>query len=65
MKGLTEVDNYIIDDWLNEYWLSTSNDDYRFAYLGGDSTFTPLHADVYRYIKRADCIQSHKLMLVC
>ncbi|KAI9482804.1 MAG: hypothetical protein EXX96DRAFT_478609 [Benjaminiella poitrasii] len=37
------------DDWLNEYWLQErDDDDYRFVYLGGDSTFTPLHEDVYR-----------------
>lgn len=33
---------------MNEYWLEKGDDDYRFVYLGGDSTFTPLHADVYR-----------------
>ncbi|KAL9537694.1 hypothetical protein MBANPS3_011546 [Mucor bainieri] len=37
------------DDWLNEYWLQQKgDDDYRFAYFGGHTTFTPLHADVYR-----------------
>ncbi|KAI9253249.1 hypothetical protein EDC94DRAFT_567180 [Helicostylum pulchrum] len=36
------------DDWLNEYWTQTGNDDYKFTYMGGDTTFTPLHADVYR-----------------
>lgn len=40
---------YKLDDWLNEYWLQQKgDDDYRFAYLGGHTTFTPLHADVYR-----------------
>ena len=33
---------------MNEYWLQENNDDYRFVYMGGDGTFTPLHADVYR-----------------
>lgn len=39
------------DDWMNEYWptRNTENpDDYRFVYMGGDKTFTPFHADVYR-----------------
>ncbi|CEP08308.1 hypothetical protein [Parasitella parasitica] len=37
------------DDWLNEYWpQQKEQDDYRFAYFGGHTTFTPLHADVYR-----------------
>ncbi|KAI8347679.1 hypothetical protein BD560DRAFT_338441 [Blakeslea trispora] len=36
------------DDWLNEYYLEKSDDDYRFTYLGGHGTFTPFHADVYR-----------------
>ncbi|KAG2214205.1 hypothetical protein INT46_010440 [Mucor plumbeus] len=43
------VPNLFEDDWLNEYWLQQKgDDDYRFAYLGGHTTFTPLHADVYR-----------------
>lgn len=37
-----------IDDWLNEYWNQEGNDDYKFSYMGGHTTFTPLHADVYR-----------------
>lgn len=38
-----------IDDWMNEYWPTREDkDDYQFVYIGGDSTFTPLHADVYR-----------------
>lgn len=36
------------DDWLNEYWNKEGNDDYKFSYMGGHTTFTPLHADVYR-----------------
>ncbi|KAI8142969.1 hypothetical protein BJV82DRAFT_612937 [Fennellomyces sp. T-0311] len=36
------------DDWMNEYWLKDNKDDYRFVYMGGDGTFTPLHADVFR-----------------
>ncbi|KAI9314843.1 hypothetical protein BX666DRAFT_1964004 [Dichotomocladium elegans] len=37
------------DDWLNEYWSTRDDkDDYRFVYIGGDATFTPIHADVYR-----------------
>lgn len=38
---------YLLDDWLNEYW-KTKDDDYKFSYMGGHTTFTPLHADVYR-----------------
>lgn len=40
-----------VDDWMNEYWPTREDkDDYQFVYIGGDGTFTPLHADVYRYI---------------
>ncbi|KAI8885983.1 Clavaminate synthase-like protein [Backusella circina FSU 941] len=53
VKALPEEKVYTVpdvfkDDWLNEYWLSKSDDDYKFSYMGGDTTFTPLHADVYR-----------------
>lgn len=37
-----------VDDWMNEYWQKETEDDYRFTYMGGDGTFTPFHADVYR-----------------
>ncbi|KAF9948877.1 JmjC domain-containing protein 4 [Mortierella alpina] len=38
------------DDWMNEFWTRRADmdDDYRFVYCGGDGTFTPFHADVYR-----------------
>ncbi|KAF9939903.1 JmjC domain-containing protein 4 [Mortierella alpina] len=38
------------DDWMNEFWTRREDmdDDYRFMYCGGDGTFTPFHADVYR-----------------
>jgi hypothetical protein len=39
---------YFLDDWMNEYWQKETKDDYRFTYMGGDGTFTPFHADVYR-----------------
>lgn len=35
---------------MNEYWLQEQEDDYRFIYMGGHGTFTPFHADVYRYV---------------
>ncbi|RCH89735.1 hypothetical protein CU097_003477 [Rhizopus azygosporus] len=47
-EGAYEVPKVFKDDWLNEYWINHSEDDYRFSYMGGDGTFTPLHADVYR-----------------
>ncbi|KAL0095023.1 hypothetical protein J3Q64DRAFT_1716994 [Phycomyces blakesleeanus] len=48
-----EVPKIFEDDWLNGYWVGRkmadgSEDDYRFSYMGGDGTFTPFHADVYR-----------------
>ncbi|KAI9492732.1 hypothetical protein BDB00DRAFT_826953 [Zychaea mexicana] len=43
-----KVPHVFEDDWMNEYWLKDNKDDYRFVYMGGDGTFTPLHADVYR-----------------
>ncbi|KAI9254477.1 hypothetical protein BDA99DRAFT_485790 [Phascolomyces articulosus] len=43
-----EVPHIFADDWMNEYWLQENKDDYRFVYMGGDGTFTPLHSDVYK-----------------
>ncbi|KAI9098341.1 hypothetical protein DFS34DRAFT_620601 [Phlyctochytrium arcticum] len=35
------------DDWLNEFYDQTSNeDDYRFVYMGASGTYTPLHCDI-------------------
>ncbi|CAG8543119.1 6665_t:CDS:2 [Ambispora leptoticha] len=42
-----EIPSIFKDDWMNEFWLSHTNDDYRFVYMGGDQTFTPFHCDVY------------------
>lgn len=41
------------DDWMNEFWTRRKDmdDDYRFVYCGGDGTFTPFHADVYRSVQ--------------
>ncbi|PIA17280.1 Clavaminate synthase-like protein [Coemansia reversa NRRL 1564] len=39
------------DDWINLYCdneVSSSDDDYRFCYMGGDGTWTPFHEDVFR-----------------
>ncbi|RKP04359.1 hypothetical protein THASP1DRAFT_33889 [Thamnocephalis sphaerospora] len=38
------------DDWLNRFWDQRTDveDDYRFVYMGGDRTWTPMHADVFR-----------------
>ncbi|KAI9599447.1 hypothetical protein BDF19DRAFT_419007 [Syncephalis fuscata] len=38
------------DDWLNRFWDQRVDidDDYRFVYMGGDGTWTPLHTDVFR-----------------
>ncbi|KAF5288578.1 hypothetical protein FQA39_LY15357 [Lamprigera yunnana] len=33
-------------DWLNEYLVENSLDDYRFVYMGVKGTWTPFHADV-------------------
>ncbi|KAI8601988.1 hypothetical protein EDD21DRAFT_304337 [Dissophora ornata] len=48
--GAYETPEIFRDDWMNEYWTRRSDmdDDYRFVYCGGDGTFTPFHADVYR-----------------
>ncbi|KAI9259329.1 hypothetical protein BY458DRAFT_517479 [Sporodiniella umbellata] len=44
-----QVPDLFQDDWLNAYWLHTSDDDdYRFSYMGEHGTFTPMHTDVYR-----------------
>ncbi|BFZ61400.1 hypothetical protein YB2330_002465 [Saitoella coloradoensis] len=36
-----------LDDWMNEQAVNRGMDDYRFVYLGGPNTYTPLHHDVY------------------
>ncbi|KAI8342721.1 hypothetical protein BC941DRAFT_509612 [Chlamydoabsidia padenii] len=47
-KNMYQVPYLFADDWMNEYWQKETEDDYRFTYMGGDGTFTPFHADVYR-----------------
>ncbi|GAA5922364.1 hypothetical protein JCM3775_005704 [Rhodotorula graminis] len=45
-----EVPDVCLDDWLNEYEGDEGagrRDDFRFVYVGGGDTFTPLHRDVY------------------
>lgn len=48
--GAYETPDIFSDDWMNEFWTRRTDmdDDYRFVYCGGDGTFTPFHADVYR-----------------
>ncbi|KAG0034202.1 JmjC domain-containing protein 4 [Podila clonocystis] len=48
--GAYETPDIFRDDWMNEFWTRRGDmdDDYRFVYCGGDGTFTPFHADVYR-----------------
>ncbi|GJJ77969.1 histone arginine demethylase JMJD6 [Entomortierella parvispora] len=48
--GAYETPSIFRDDWMNEFWTRRTDldDDYRFVYCGGDATFTPFHADVYR-----------------
>lgn len=50
--GAYETPDIFCDDWMNEFWTRRTDmdDDYRFVYCGGDGTFTPFHADVYRYV---------------
>ncbi|RKP25161.1 hypothetical protein SYNPS1DRAFT_8034, partial [Syncephalis pseudoplumigaleata] len=38
------------DDWLNRFWdwREDVDDDYRFVYMGGDGSWTPLHVDVFQ-----------------
>lgn len=35
------------DDWMNGYYSTCTEDDFRFVYVGAAGTFTPLHRDVY------------------
>lgn len=37
---------YFQSDWLNEKCLEENEDDFRFVYMGGNGTSTPLHMDV-------------------
>ncbi|KAI8076739.1 uncharacterized protein BX664DRAFT_343802 [Halteromyces radiatus] len=47
-QTMYKVPDIFADDWMNEYWQKETEDDYRFSYMGGDGSFTPFHADVYR-----------------
>ncbi|CAF1053116.1 unnamed protein product [Rotaria sp. Silwood1] len=40
------VPNYFQSDWLNEKCLAENEDDFRFVYMGGNGTNTPVHMDV-------------------
>ena len=40
------VPEYFQSDWLNETCLADKQDDFRFVYMGGNGTHTPLHMDV-------------------
>ncbi|KAL8283360.1 hypothetical protein RQP46_005770 [Phenoliferia psychrophenolica] len=46
-KELCGVPEVCFDDWMNGYYCKETSDDFRFVYLGGPSTFTPVHRDVY------------------
>lgn len=39
--------DFFRDDWMNSYYTSHTDDDFRFVYMGAKGTFTPLHRDVY------------------
>ncbi|KAJ2437635.1 hypothetical protein GGF42_008557 [Coemansia sp. RSA 2424] len=39
---------HLSNDWLNAYYEEVKGDDYKFAYLGGQGTWTPFHEDVFR-----------------
>ncbi|KAK4879217.1 hypothetical protein RN001_007363 [Aquatica leii] len=41
-----EVPLYFACDWLNEYLVDNSFDDYRFVYMGVNGTWSPFHVDV-------------------
>ncbi|XP_052812566.1 2-oxoglutarate and iron-dependent oxygenase JMJD4-like isoform X2 [Mya arenaria] len=43
-----ETPVYFQSDWLNEFWDTLPQDDYRFVYMGPKGTWTPFHTDVYR-----------------
>ncbi|TIC42994.1 Clavaminate synthase-like protein, partial [Wallemia mellicola] len=41
------------DDWMNDYYLRHTDDDFRFVYAGSASTFTGLHRDSDNIIDRS------------
>ena len=43
-----QVPYFFCSDWLNEYFDSEGNDDYRFVYIGVKNSWTPFHADVFQ-----------------
>ncbi|CAG9853749.1 unnamed protein product [Phyllotreta striolata] len=42
-----EVPIFFASDWLNEFYIENTSDDYRFVYMGSDKTWTPFHVDVF------------------
>ncbi|KAK5645745.1 hypothetical protein RI129_004209 [Pyrocoelia pectoralis] len=41
-----DIPLYFASDWLNEYLIENSIDDYRFVYMGVNGTWSPFHVDV-------------------
>ncbi|KAM0748354.1 Clavaminate synthase-like protein, partial [Meredithblackwellia eburnea MCA 4105] len=44
---LYDVSELWLDDYMNSFYCAETSDDFRFLYLGGSKTFTPVHRDVY------------------
>ena len=53
-------------DWLNEFYSQRVDlrDDYRFVYMGGKGTWTPLHYDVFRSYSWSSNIVGTKLWIL-
>ncbi|KAJ2900389.1 hypothetical protein IWW38_000556 [Coemansia aciculifera] len=56
---------HLSDDWLNTYYEGVKDDDYKFAYMGGEGTWTAFHEDVFRsYSWSANICGSKQWILV-
>lgn len=51
--GAYVVPDFFGSDWMNEVWDARKDvqDDYRFVYMGPKGTWTPFHADVFRFVQ--------------
>ena len=48
ISAFYQVPCFFSSDWLNEYFDSKGEDDYRFVYIGVKNSWTPFHADVFQ-----------------
>ncbi|KAM8716713.1 hypothetical protein ACLKA7_003564 [Drosophila subpalustris] len=59
-----QVPKYFASDWLNEQLIYEKRDDYRFVYMGPQSSWTSFHSDVFGSFSWSTNIVGHKKWLI-